>query len=321
MSKLGRFRSVGLLAFLVTDAAVGHGQTAIQLAEGQSPALDDIIVEARPGPTGQEVERQAKAITPPLDVYREALARFQDPICAGIMGLPVDAATLMVDRIRFNAERVGARVDRQVPCKPNIIVAFVPNGRSNVRRLLKERGYLIAGLENADARRIESEPGPTWAWNVTALRTRFGEPEIAGMQAGGAFITGGISLGPIRVTKVPGSDSKIFLASRTDIVASVVIIDLPAINGMPVAQIADYASMRALARTRPVSGKSNATTILSLFDPLDERPREITSFDLAYLRSLYNGGANLPAAVKIAGAAREYRESEARGETESTPRQ
>jgi hypothetical protein len=320
MWKVSRCRSLSLVAFMVTDAAVAYGQTVIQLAEGHSPPLDDIIVEARPGPTGQEVERQARAITPSLDVYRAPLARFHDPVCPGIMGLPVDAATLMVDRIRLNAERVGARVDRGVPCKPNIIVVFIPDGRSKVRGLLKERGYLIAGLENADARRIEREPGPAWAWSVTALRTRFGEPEIAGMQAGGAVISGGTSLGPVRVTKVPGSDSKIFLASQNDIVASVVIIDLAAIIGMSVVQIADYASMRALARTQPVSGKSSATTILSLFNPLDERTQEITSFDLAYLRSLYKGGANLPAAVKIAGAVREYRKLEAAGQSPSTPK-
>jgi hypothetical protein len=78
---------------------------------------------------------------------------------------------------------------------------------------------------------------------------------------------GRLSLIPRGVIAAPASDSHVFLASRIDITASVVIIDLAAMDGMPVAQAADYAAMRALARTRPATRDSAASTILSLFDP------------------------------------------------------
>ncbi len=37
----------------------------------------------------------------------------------------------------------------------------------------------------------------------------------------------------------------------------------------------------------------------------------MTSFDLAYLRSLYDAASNVPALVKIAGIPREFRREEA----------
>lgn len=94
----------------------------------------------------------------------------------------------------------------------------------------------------------------------------------------------------------PNSDSRLFLASRLDITALVVVIDLAAIDGLSVDQIAAYAAMRVLARTRPARSGSASP-----------RPAGLTRFDFAYLRSLYEAGSNVPAAVKIGGIARTLR--------------
>ncbi len=44
-------------------------------------------------------------------------------------------------------------------------------------------------------------------------------------------------------------------------------MDLTAIDGMTVNQLADYATMRGLAQTKPLSGEPSFGTILNLFDP------------------------------------------------------
>jgi hypothetical protein len=106
---------------------------------------------------------------------------------------------------------------------------------------------------------------------------------------------------------VPISDSKIFFATRLDIAQSVVVIDIKAIDGMSVVQIADYVTIRAFARTRPVSADASASTILSLFDKSAPAPRELTPFDLGYLSGLYASRGNLPASVKIGAVPREIR--------------
>jgi hypothetical protein len=257
------------------------------------------------------------------DFYHDPLARFSEPICPGVLGLPVDAAGIVVDRIRYDAERVGAPVERTTNCKANIIVAFTRDGGADVRRLMKANGYLFAGLDMPEARELESEAGPARAWHVTALHNRHGQDESASFQSGPVTVVGdggGFTPAvPMRTIMVPTSDSHLFLASRVDIMASVVIIDLAAINGLPVARIADYAAMRALARTRPVTGDTAPATILSLFDPMAPHPQEMTGFDLAYLRSLYEAGSNLPASAKLLNISRQIRKEEARAVKASAP--
>jgi hypothetical protein len=103
------------------------------------------------------------------------------------------------------------------------------------------------------------------------------------------------------VLNVGQAQSHIFLAHRLDITSSVIMIDIAAIDGMRVVQIADYVTMRTFARTNPVEGGSAATTILSLFDAGNmARPRSLTDFDLAYLQAVYGGTDGLNAASKLA---------------------
>lgn len=304
MTATSILKMIGLSAVVLTSATAVQAQSPIGLKEASAPAGPDIVVTGKPDPTESQTVQQAKAISRMGDYHHDPLARFSDPICPGVLGLPVDAAGIIIDRIRYDAERVGAPIEASTSCKANIIVAFTRDGGAEVRRLLKTHGYLFDGLEAVEARELDNEPGPVRAWNVTALRNRFGQEESPTLEPPMMKIDGNPGLGPVRVIVVPNSTSHIFLGSRVDITASVVIIDLAAIDGLPVAQIADYAAMRALARTRPADGDTAASTILSLFDPKSSHPREMTTFDLAYLRSLYEAGSNVPAAVKILNVSR-----------------
>ncbi len=307
-----------LLVAMLISTAEAQAQPVVQL-KAVAPPPPDIVVTGKPDPTASEVVAQAKSITRMGDFYHDPLARFSEPVCPGVLGLPVDAAGIVVDRIRYNAERVGAPVASTTACKANIVVIFTRDGGTEVRRLLKGNGYLFEGLETPEARALRDEAGPVRAWNVTALRNRHGQEESPSFAGPVLSMEGNPGLPPMRVITVPTSDSHLFLASRVDITASVVIIDLGAIDGMPAAQIADYAAMRTLARTRPAQGDSAASTILSLFDRDVQHPREMTSFDLAYLRSLYEAGSNVPASVRILGVNRALRRDQALAIKVSTP--
>ena len=76
-----------------------------------------------------------------------------------------------------------------------------------------------------------------------------------------------------------------------------VLIDRSAALGKTIGQVADYAAMRTLAQTRvPADGD----TILTLFDPTEAAPRELTPFDRGFLLSLYKGSALARPLVKTA---------------------
>lgn len=291
MRRPGIWRRICLLpgALLLTQPTAAQDQPAARSA-------DDIIVKGRPEPRRRDVDRQARAITPRIDVHSEPLARFQDPICPGILGLPRGFAEAMVDRIRFDARRLRIDVAREDGCRPNIVIAFVRNGQREIEAIRNKPGSLLAGLTTAEVRELAADAGPVHAWVNSLVRSRDGDP-----------LRGSAEAGQIPTVTVPAATSHIFLATRLDIVSAVVLIDITAVDGMSVMQLADYAVMRSLARTRSVDSDAAAETILSLFDPGGARPAELTAFDLAYLRSVYGSLPNLPALTKLGGVAREMR--------------
>jgi hypothetical protein len=99
------------------------------------------------------------------------------------------------------------------------------------------------------------------------------------------------------------------LAVRQDIIGAVIVIDVAAVDGMTIAQVADYAAMRGLARTHPPGRPGTVGTILNLFDPAAVAPLEMTVFDLAYLRALYGSVANLAGVAKVAQVAHEVKKA------------
>jgi len=304
-------RAKSILIALATGAtcalavpAPGLAQVPAPAAERPSALAPDLITQTAATPddnaivvTGKteakpaEIRQQAHAITRTAVKYHNPLAKFQDKICPGIVGMPQGMAEIMVDRIRYNAERIGLDVAKEGKCDPNILVLFVRNGQGVMKELQKTKGYLFRRLDGVEIREL-TKKGPVHVWTNTEIRSRQGDT----LQGDNSE-----DLTQVPVLNIAQSQSHIFMAHRLDITNSVILIDIPAINGMSVVQIADYVTMRAFAETRPVDRDAAATTILTLFNPAKEAaPRELTDFDLAYLRTVYQGVDSLNAASKLA---------------------
>ena len=94
--------------------------------------------------------------------------------------------------------------------------------------------------------------------------------------------------------------SKIYTATRNDILSSLILFDRDAVRGMSIVQLADYATFRALAHTLPQVTSARRDSILALFEGGATPPTQLTEFDLAYLRAMYDGIPNIPAPARIA---------------------
>ncbi len=267
------------------------------LAQDEAPADDrDIGVSGRiENPPRREVDRMARdvsAIT--SDIYDKPLARIEDRLCPGVMGLRREAAELMIDRIRWNAERLDMWLADDTGCSPNLIVAFVPDGKAQIAELFESQPWLFQTLTIAEREALLAEDGPVRVWTTAQLRTRDGMP-IARRE----------SLDDPPVVSMWMAHSKIYLTIREDITQVVVLFDSNKVRGKTVIQLADYATMRSFARTRPVDSDAPLDTILALFDDRQEPPGGLTEFDQAYLRSVYDWIPNLPAASKLLGVNRQ----------------
>lgn len=219
----------------------------------------------------------------------EPLARFEDPICPGVVGLKLEAAQDMVGRIRARAAEFDRALAPEGSCEANLVVAFVDDGLAFARRMQRDNGWLFAELSQADRQMALGDAGPARAILRVRARTRDGMP-----------IPRRENMVDLPQTELWMAHSKIYTATRNDILYSLILIDRDAVSGMTVGQLADYAVYRSLTRTLPQTPETRADSILALFEGEARRPAGLTEFDRVYLAELYDGVPNLPAPARLA---------------------
>ncbi|MFA9200279.1 MAG: hypothetical protein ACEQR8_03700 [Cypionkella sp.] len=258
------------------------------LAQNEEPA-SDIVVTGDREREERIVAEMARGLTlnPPVD---KPVARFAEPVCIGAFGVKRAPGAAFVDRMSANAREAGARVGG-ADCRPNVLVGFVGNAASDIRRVRKEQPGVFVSIPRWEIERALKEPGPVKVLSSAETRSDSGE-----------------AIDPDNPTNKLLSGSRISLPVQRALTAVVVLIDRRSTSGMTAQQLADYATLRALAATRPVEEGTTAAreTILSLFGDRDP-PDGLTDFDRAYLRALYNGPANARAGTLASEVAREYR--------------
>ena len=276
-------------ATLTPAAALAQAQDPPPPAESDSTPNSTIVVTGEQ-PTHEEVTRQAREITQSTAIRHAPLPRFEgDRLCPGVIGLKIDFASLVVDRLRTNAERFGLwMTEDDGTCQPNFIVAFVDDGQDVLQHINDRWYWLFTDMPRHERIELLADDGPVHVWTTMRTRTADGMPvptDPYGRQVR-AMSSGGVARTSIPV--------------REDIVGVLVLFDRDDVRGMTLAQLADYATMRGLARTRPLDGDGQALdTILALFDSGATPPAELTAFDSAYLGAVYAGRANETGLTKV----------------------
>ncbi|WP_338243353.1 hypothetical protein [Aurantiacibacter hainanensis] len=274
------------LAVSAIAAPVAAQDAVTPVEEALDPEIEggqDIIVSGERAERHEQAREQARAITPRSGSVQAPLARLHAPVCPGVYGAATDTAYEIIGRIRSNAERIGHEAVRGEACHANVIVAFVDDPRDYFEQLREADHETVRGLDYWAAKQVRQQEGRVLAWNVTATISRDG---ISGFGQPPTFSSTAIS--------------RTELGVREDIGISVVLIPRSAIEGMDTIAIADYVTMRALAQTRVPEGATQLGTILELFeDDVEAPPFRLTSFDEAYLTSLYRQQANTPSHLAL----------------------
>lgn len=222
-------------------------------------------------------------------ILDDPLARFEDPLCPGVVGLRVDYASAIVARIRGNAEDLGLKLANVENCEPNLIVTILSDGQDYLRRLADDEHHLFDTMSRSELRELLDREGPARAWISAEMRTR-----------DGFWIGRRDNLADLPNAKGMAAHSRIYVPVRRDILASMVLIDRDAVAGLSPNQIGDYATLVGLAEYVP-EPSARASSIQSLFQDDDNRPDGLTEFDTAYLSRLYSSIPNVPASVVVKG--------------------
>ena len=282
-----RLISPCVIALALTIATAASGQEAVPDATRENPG--DIVVEGSRHSPQEQARRLAVEVTKhaPMET---PVARFQGAPCFGTVGLPAAMGQALVNRMMDNALAAGAPVAPD-GCKPNVLVLFMNDATAELKKLRETQKELFSDIPPDEMRANVRSEGPVQVLNTVEVRGKDGDA-INGQP------------GQLPEVKLR-SPTRIMLPTRLDLIGSVVIIARSAVPGKSIDQLADYATMRSLARTRDSDPQSTGT-ILSLFTAATPPAAGMTQFDRAYLRALYLVPANGYAASVMTAVGKEF---------------
>lgn len=238
----------------------------------------EIVVQGQ-----RNVERQVhdfvKALTdiPPAG----QISRFDWAVCPVAVGLSVRQNEEVADRMRAVAEAAGMRVAKP-GCKPNALVVVSTDAQKFVDWLKDHEPEYFIGVTPKE-KQLLKHAGHAAAWHIEG-RTDQDGVSVSRDSDSGMFIS--------ERTDVP---SRISTNDHPSFEAAIVVLDARSLAGLTVVQLADYAAMRAFAKTDLSRlAKPVAPTILTLLDtPMGGAvPITLTEWDLAYLKALYGSTTN-----------------------------
>lgn len=266
------------------------------------PQSDEIVVEG-----ARDRDRRIDAFVEALTdaPMTGQLSRFDWAVCPAAVGLTDVQAAAVEDRMRRVAQAAGIKI-APAGCKPNALVIATRSKRELIEGLRKQHAAYFTGMSSAQVNRLARSPGPAAAWQVEGRLNRDGLPLEYDSQ------------GDYYVVQAADTHSRINPASRPHFLASVLVIEMGALKGLTVTQLADYAAMRTFARTDPANVPASAPTILKIIDaPMGSAiPVTLTQWDMGFLKALYTAAGN-----HYASQQRRDMQRQLRKELQQAPRQ
>lgn len=188
----------------------------------------------------------------------------------------------LTERIRDVAFAAGVPV-AAAKCRTNMLLVGVDSGAEFLRTLRSKDHSLLFGLWPREVRQLIAATGPVRSWTITAVQNS------DGAQAPSSSGGNGYASDASEISRLPVyTSSKLKATTQRAIQTSVVVIDWPQMLGKSPNQIADYAAMRMLAKSKSVEGGRLSGSILTLFDKAATTvPGMMTGADMVYLKTLY----------------------------------
>jgi hypothetical protein len=225
-----------------------------------------------------------------------SVARWVDPVCMSVVGISDRHAGIVVERLRRIAVAAGVPVARG-SCQTNMAVVFTQDAGETVREVERRAPRRLEEVTGPSRARLVDGDAPIRWWYTTQPRSRHGmrqatnAPGFAHTDGGGAdganTASGGGSALPDNVPNLYHYNSSIISTqSVRALVAASVIVDVNAMDRMPLESVAAYVAMVAFAEIRE-NDFSSPGSILGMFEAAPSAPRALTEWDMAFLRVLY----------------------------------
>ncbi len=212
------------------------------------------------------------------------LARWDGRICVGVANMQTSIAQPLIDRMSDRILDLGLDVGGP-GCRPNVLVVATDDGAGMARGLVRARyqafqpGVSGSRLSLPALRAFQASEAPVRWWRLTLpVDSETGDITVR-------LPNWKPSRRDIRYpSRLRTQDRNVF--NRV-----FVIVDVAKLLDVDVGALGDYLTMVSLAQIDADAEVSGYGSILNLFtDPT--APREMTDWDLAYLRALYAAELN-----------------------------
>lgn len=258
-------------------------------AQDEVTNLGQIEVTGRPGELRERVTAFVADVA--ASPRGRGRARWRQPLCVGVANLAQPYAQAVVDRVSEVALDIGLDV-AEPGCRASVMIFFAVDATPFAQKLVKDDylgfrpGEDGASLSRRALEAFQTVERPVRWWQVSQIvEEATGQPP--------KWVT-------LLVPTLPGEPpeeietrlvtiataSRLRSGLRDDLKRTIVIVDVTRLGDAGLASVADYVSMVALAQIDVDADMSGQPSILSLFS---EKPaaRSLTSWDMAYLKSLY----------------------------------
>lgn len=296
-------RCASVLIACVLSSAAGATLAQPAAPPAAPTGVAPVTVEAKQTPkmiqkeTRQFVESFAKTTT-----ALDQIARWHDPICVVVAGLPDDQNALIKARIEEVSKAVDHKVDRK-GCHPNIEILFTDKPQEVMDVVAKRNEILLGYYHRFDYKKLKTVTHPIQAWYVTG--TQGGGGHVASLmfaegagQVGGSPVMPGIQAhsdvidDPDVSPPAACGDNPHFTAClRSNFKNVFVVADTKALAGKGVGLLSDYLVMLTLSQPSSLDGCNVLPSVIDLLVkdgcPGRETPDGLTPGDASYLTSLY----------------------------------
>ena len=285
----------------IADPPAIQTNPAPESAEAAPPSAGAVVSPATVE-TAAEIRQQAHNFARMFgatSVRLDQLARWTQPVCATVQGLPADVAAKVVGRVEevANALKVGAL---PAGCRPNIQIMFTDAPQALLDRVAAKNEHLLGYYHRSDRDRLKTVTHAIQAWYVTATGGDGGN--VVGMTfASGATAPGTSGRAPhgFQIDDEDntwwgptgcGDKSKFTACLSSEFQSVLVVVDTGKVQDVSLGPIADYVAMLALAQPRSLDGCGLLPSVIELFAKgcaTHAGGDGLTRADMAYLTALY----------------------------------
>ena len=214
-------------------------------------------------------------------------ARWITPICVTIAGgLPASFEEFVRRRIAEVANSVGARVNQDPECSPNVNIFFAAQPQKQLDEVVRVAPGLLGYYYKSQTKDMMAFSGPVRAWYTIGAKGTSGRLERVSPNARAPDGVAG---------------SKLSSGASIALTTVLVIADGKTLAGYEIGPVSDYIAMLILSKTPAPDKCADLNSILDLLATQCDRshaPQGMTQTDIAFLKALYTTNLELVGALE-----------------------